>query len=372
MQKTTYNHVSENFGKRVLFLLLLLFSVCSLKLCAEDITPAQAQVAREKFVAESKKYVGCPYVLGAVGPDSFDCSGLIYYVARESVGIQLPRTAKAIYSYCRIVPDKSREVGDLVFFKTNSTGNISHVGIYIGNGQFISAISDGENTGVIISSLNQTYWKAKYVGTGQFLKSGTGSEEKVEEAIAQDAKEKEKHPRQVHASRSGTDFTRNVIFDATSNIGWSLIAPNSFMFRFRAVDLQLNARYKKWFLEPGITVGTRINFSQDVFQIPILFTATMSDYVRVYAGPVISFSNAHLVTTDDTIKASVFPGTIGVTFSTPSFSIKEAKVQFVQDVSYSVFNQTDNAALNFLDSVSAGLIMFTGVRVSLPLSTFVR
>ena len=372
MQKTTYNHVSENFGKRVLFLLLLLFSVCSLKLCAEDITPAQAQVAREKFVAESKKYVGCPYVLGAVGPDSFDCSGLIYYVARESVGIQLPRTAKAIYSYCRIVPDKSREVGDLVFFKTNSTGNISHVGIYIGNGQFISAISDGENTGVIISSLNQTYWKAKYVGTGQFLKSGTGSEEKVEEAIAQDAKEKEKHPRQVHASRSGTDFTRNVIFDATSNIGWSLIAPNSFMFRFRAVDLQLNARSKKWFLEPGITVGTRINFSQDVFQIPILFTATMSEYVRVYAGPVISFSNAHLVTTDDTIKASVFPGTIGVTFSTPSFSIKEAKVQFVQDVSYSVFNQTDNAALNFLDSVSAGLIMFTGVRVSLPLSTFVR
>ena len=372
MQKTTYNHVSENFGKRVLFLLLLLFSVCSLKLCAEDITPAQAQVAREKFVAESKKYVGCPYVLGAVGPDSFDCSGLIYYVARESVGIQLPRTAKAIYSYCRIVPDKSREVGDLVFFKTNNTGNISHVGIYIGNGQFISAISDGENTGVIISSLNQTYWKAKYVGTGQFLKSGTGSEEKVEEAIAQDAKEKEKHPRQVHASRSGTDFTRNVIFDATSNIGWSLIAPNSFMFRFRAVDLQLNARYKKWFLEPGITVGTRINFSQDVFQIPILFTATMSEYVRVYAGPVISFSNAHLVTTDDTIKASVFPGTIGVTFSTPSFSIKEAKVQFVQDVSYSVFNQTDNAALNFLDSVSAGLIMFTGVRVSLPLSTFVR
>ena len=63
---------------------------------------------------------------------------------------------------------------------------------------------------------------------------------------------------------------------------------------------------------------------------------------------------------------------IGVVFSTPSFSIKDAKVQFVQDISYSVFNHTDNAALNFLDSVSAGLVMFTGVRVSLPLSTFVR
>lgn len=372
MQKTSFNHISDTFGKRILFLLLLIFSVCSLKLCAEDITPAQAQVARETFVAESKKYVGCPYVLGAVGPDSFDCSGLIYYVARESVGIQLPRTAKAIYSYCRIVPDKSREIGDLVFFKTNSTGNISHVGIYIGNGQFISAISDGENTGVIISSLNQTYWKGKYVATGQFLKSGTGSEEQVEEAIAKDAKAKEKHPRQVHASRSGNSITSNVIFDACTNIGWSLISPNSFMFRFRAVDIQVNARYKKWFLEPGIALGARINFSQDVFQIPILFTATMSEYVRLYAGPVISFSNAHLVTTDKSISASVFPGTIGVVFSTPSFSIKDAKVQFVQDISYSVFNNTDNAALNFLESASAGLVMFTGIRVSLPLSTFVR
>ncbi len=372
MQNTSLKNESNQWGKRVLFLLLLIFTVCSLKLCAEDITPAQAQVAREKFIAEAKKYVGCPYVLGAVGPDSFDCSGLIYYVARESVGIQLPRTAKAIYSYCRIVPDKSREVGDLVFFKTNSSGNISHVGIYIGNGQFISAISDGENTGVIISSLNQTYWKGKYVATGQFLKSGTGSEEKVEEAIAQDAKEKEKHPRQVHASRSGNDITRNIIFDASTNVGWSLISPNSFMFRFRAVDIQINARYKKWFLEPGFAIGARINFSQDVFQIPLLFTATMSEYVRLYAGPVISFTNAHLVTTDEEISASVFPGTIGVVFSTPSFSIKDAKVQFVQDISYSVFNHTDNAALNFLDSVSAGLVMFTGVRVSLPLSTFVR
>ena len=372
MQNTIFKNESNQWGKRVLFLLLLIFTVCSLKLCAEDITPAQAQVEREKFVAEAKKYVGCPYVLGAVGPDSFDCSGLIYYVARESVGIQLPRTAKAIYSYCRIVPDKSREVGDLVFFKTNSTGNISHVGIYIGNGQFISAISDGENTGVIISSLNQTYWKGKYVATGQFMKSGTGTEEQVEAAIAQDAKEKEKHPRQVHASRSGNDLTRNIIFDASTNIGWSLIAPNSFMFRFRAFDIQINARYKKWFLEPGFAIGARINFSQDVFQIPLLFTATMSEYVRLYAGPVISFTNAHLVTTDKTISASVFPGTIGVVFSTPSFSIKEAKVQFVQDISYSVFNNTDNAALNFLESLSAGLVMFTGVRVSLPLSTFVR
>ena len=166
---------TDKFAKRTLACLLVLFSVCCLKLCAETVTPAQAQVAREKFVAESKKYVGCPYVYGAVGPDKFDCSGLIYYVARESINMQLPRTSRALYSYCRIVPDKEKEIGDLLFFKTNNSAPITHVGIYIGHNQFISAISDGPNTGVIISSLNQDYWKPKYVACGQFIKSGKGS-----------------------------------------------------------------------------------------------------------------------------------------------------------------------------------------------------
>jgi len=372
MQNNVINHESNLWGKRILFVLLLVFTVCSLKLCAEEITPAQAQVAREQFVAEAKKYVGTPYVLGAIGPDAFDCSGLIYYVARESLGVQLPRTAKAIYSYCRIVPDKSRETGDLVFFKTNSSGNITHVGIYIGNGQFISAISDGDNTGVIISSLNQPYWKDKYVATGQFLRSGTGTEENIEEQIAIAEKAKEKHPKQVRASRSGSDVTKNIIFDATNGVNWSLISPNSFMIRFRGIDSTLNVRYKKWFMEPGIAINLRFNTSEDVFQIPVLFTSTINEYIRIYAGPVISFSDAHLVTTDTDIKPSVFPGIIGASFSTPSLSIKEAKVQFVQDVNYSIFNHKDNSALSVIDSLSAGFILSTGIRVTLPLSTFVR
>ena len=159
-------------ANRTLIIFTILFSLCCLKLCAEDVSPAQAQVNREKFVAESKKYVGCPYVYGATGPDSFDCSGLIYYAANQSLGLQLPRTSKALYSFCRIVPKEKMEEGDLLFFKTNNTASITHVGIYIGGSQFISAISDGPNSGVIISSLNQEYWQPKYVGCGQFLASG--------------------------------------------------------------------------------------------------------------------------------------------------------------------------------------------------------
>lgn len=360
-------NTSNQFAKRSLFILLLIFSLCCFKLCASDMSPAEAQVAREKFVAEAKKYVGCPYVLGATGPDTFDCSGLVYYVARESLQKQLPRTAKALYSFCRVVPDSKKEVGDLLFFKTNNSGAaVTHVGIYIGHNQFISAISDGPNTGVIISSLDQPYWKPKYVACGQFLKSGNkgdngdsldGSEEQWEEEVVTLDSGKS-------SSTSPFDIN-NLIFDSTVFCDWSLLKPNSFMVNWRGIDVQSNVRYSKWPLQPGIGVNLRFNYGTKTFQVPVVVSTTLNDYVRVYAGPVFTFGQAEMIGKDNTIKASVFPGTLGVTFSTPSFKIKKAKVQVVQDVSYSVYNRNDNSALSFGDSISAGLLFSTGIRVTL-------
>ena len=146
-------------------------------------TAAEAQVAREKFVEGMKKHLGMPYEYGAAGPDSFDCSGLIYYVAKESINVKLPRTAKAIYNEVRIIPDEKKEVGDLLFFRTMGSATISHVGVYIGDNKFISALSDSldeDGQGVSYSQLNSSYWKEKYAGVGQFLPSGKVSEENAE------------------------------------------------------------------------------------------------------------------------------------------------------------------------------------------------
>ena len=379
-------------AKKTLSLMLLVFCLCCVKLCAEDTSPAEAQVMREKFVAESKKYVGSPYVLGAVGPDKFDCSGLVYYCARESIQKQLPRTAKALYNYCRIVPDKEKEIGDLLFFKTNNTAPITHVGIYIGNNQFISAISDGPNTGVIISSLKQDYWKPKYVACGQFLKSGkragsdSGSADDFEEEdfIDDEGASVAKGGRSGRSgSGSGSSGGSNVNFkgssfynpdgegldvlaaDAAFFCNWTLISPNSFMFQWRGLELQTNVRYTKWFLEPGLGFGLRFNHGMGVFQIPILFSATVNDYFRFYAGPVISFGNGRMMVTGEEVKPSVFPGVIGVSISTPSLDIGKVKGQIVQDISYTVFNNPDNSALSFTNSISAGLVFFTGIRVTL-------
>lgn len=371
-------------ANRTLIVFTILFSICCLKLCAEDISPAQAQVNREKFVAESKKYVGCPYVYGATGPDSFDCSGLIYYVANQALGLQLPRTSKAMYSFCKVVPKEKMEEGDLLFFKTNNTASITHVGIYIGGSQFISAISDGPNSGVIISSLDQEYWKPKYVGCGQFLASGKDKSSTVKRNFddeksfnSSNSKTAKKSAQNSNTNFAGSsfynpdvDFLDSLTFDGIVACGWSLFSPNEFMLKWRGLNFETNVRISKWVLEPGFGFGIRYNYGINVVQIPLIFSATLNDYVRFYAGPVITFGNPKMISTEKEISSSFFPGILGVTFSTPSFSINKAKVQFIQDVSYTVFNNPDNAALSFIESASAGIVMFTGIKVTLGMGAF--
>ena len=79
-----------------------------------------------------------------------------------------------------------------------------------------------------------------------------------------------------------------------------------------------------------------------------------------------------MIGTGEAISASIFPGIIGISFSTPSFPIAKSRVQLVQDISYTVFNQPDNAALPFLQSISAGLVMFTGFRVTFSAGSFFK
>lgn len=111
-----------------------------------------------KLVSNSKKYIGVPYVWGGSTPKGFDCSGFLNYVFVETANIKIPRTVSDIYK--KGVKVSSPQVGDLVFFETYKPG-ASHAGIYIGNSQFIHSSS---SKGVSISSMNNSYWKPRYLG----------------------------------------------------------------------------------------------------------------------------------------------------------------------------------------------------------------
>ena len=103
------------------------------------------------------RFLGAPYVFGGTSSSGFDCSGYVQHVF-GMLGIVLPRTADAQYDAGRPATGGPR-TGDLVFFDTY--GGVSHVGIYLGHGEFVHASS---SHGVMVSKLSEAYWASRYVG----------------------------------------------------------------------------------------------------------------------------------------------------------------------------------------------------------------
>lgn len=101
-------------------------------------TTASSSALGEQIVALAKQYLGTPYVLGGNGPSSFDCSGFTKYIYAQ-FGYTLNRTATDQLQNGVSISRDELQPGDLVFFKYNTSKPVSHVGIYIGNGEFIHA-----------------------------------------------------------------------------------------------------------------------------------------------------------------------------------------------------------------------------------------
>ena len=113
-------------------------------------------------INEAKKLVGTPYVWGGSTVSGFDCSGFIYYVFNKA-GQSMSRTSAQGY-YDRSYEVNTPQVGDLVFFENTYKAGISHLGVYLGNNQFIHAGSDG----VQISSVSSGYWKDHFESFKRF------------------------------------------------------------------------------------------------------------------------------------------------------------------------------------------------------------
>ncbi|MCR5288685.1 MAG: C40 family peptidase [Treponema sp.] len=368
--------------KKILFLLGVIFTTSSFMLTASAQIPGDTRTPQElryALISEGKKYIGTPYAYGGLGPNAFDCSGFIYTVAHDSIGYQLPRTSKALYSYVTIIPRNELQQGDIVFFRTRGSSSIAHAGIYIGNGQFIHAASDGPNTGVIVSSLSENYWGGMYAGAGKFLPVIDAQNDTPSKAVTtkqEKANKKNKNtPEKTSTSKKNThsssdSFFNQLVLDGTVAVDWSLFTSKQFMLNFRSVPITANLRHSGWPLQLGIGSTVRFNTASNCIQIPIFISATPNDYLRVYAGPVITAGSPELPGDDRRIEGSVFPGIIGVSWQTPSFTKGDIKVTLAQDISYTIFNETDGGALSVHNSLSAGLLFSTGVRIALPFSMF--
>lgn len=132
----------------------------------------QAELARassaegriDKMISIAKKQLGDPYILGKSGPDSFDCSGLVVYCLRQ-VNVYTRRLNAAglskTSSWTKVSDLDDVKRGDLLFFKSDDSSTVGHVGIYIGGGEMIDASS--ANGEVVRRSAKSSYWRRNFV-----------------------------------------------------------------------------------------------------------------------------------------------------------------------------------------------------------------
>jgi cell wall-associated NlpC family hydrolase len=118
-------------------------------------------------VDEACSLRGTRYRMGGVSRSGFDCSGFVRYILGNAGGVNLPRTALEQYYQGASIALNALKPGDLVFFRNTYRRGISHVGIYIGNGQFIHAANPRE--GVRLDSLNESYYASHFAGARRVI-----------------------------------------------------------------------------------------------------------------------------------------------------------------------------------------------------------
>jgi hypothetical protein len=128
---------------------------------ALDPAPNPVAVAKAAMV-----FLGVPYVHGGDSRQGLDCSGLVFRVFRDIAGVELPRGVGSLFRSGTAVRTVLH-IGDLLFFDTSESGKPevpTHVGVYTGSDRFVHAASEGSRTGVIVSLLDNPYYRDRYLG----------------------------------------------------------------------------------------------------------------------------------------------------------------------------------------------------------------
>lgn len=132
----------------------------------QEVTSSMRGATGAQIVKKAKQYIGTPYKWGGTTTAGFDCSGFTQYVYKQC-GVTISRTTKTQVKEGKAVSKANLKAGDLVFFKDTYSGctNPSHVGIYIGNNEFIHCGSSGVTT----AKINSNYWSQHYYSARRIL-----------------------------------------------------------------------------------------------------------------------------------------------------------------------------------------------------------
>ena len=129
---------------------------------------AVPQPTIENVIDRAHQLLGTAYTWGGTSQEQgFDCSGLLVYLFKTEANIVIPRTTAAMHrSTAATIKRNALQPGDAVFFRANGSGQVGHVGLYVGEGKFIHSPRKGKS--VRIDSLANNYWKKNYTTAKRF------------------------------------------------------------------------------------------------------------------------------------------------------------------------------------------------------------
>jgi len=327
--------------------------------------------ARQKVVEASKKYEGTPYRYGGMTSKGVDCSGFICLSFKDALGVALPRSASGLYSWAERTIIDEAQPGDFLFFKTDKSGNITHVGLYLGERRFIHAASQGNKTGVIYSSLNEKYWANTYVGAGRAFPetptnllidntSMAGSSGAGRKGSKQGGTKKPAAPPSL-----GSGDTRLLAGIAFAPILNGFVGDGDIFRGFASqFSFSLDAHPNGRRIVFGLELRPEYDGALGVFRLPMTLSLGPNYKFRVFAGPVFSFGDASLIVDGNRRHYSggtSWLGTIGVTAAPFIIRTQGGEIApFIEAAWQSYFS--DNSKFDFKSDFLAGFHLSTGIR----------
>jgi probable lipoprotein NlpC len=347
-------------------------------------TPAEKaaayQNARNRLLAAAGQYERTPYRYAGIDKNGMDCSGLVYASFRDALGINVPRDSSGQYAWAEKISIENAHAGDLVFFITTGGSKISHVGIYAGNGRFIHSASEGPVTGVMYSSLSESYWSRTFAGAGRALPpgntSGSGTTTVTPVPSTPDKKEPAtaKKPQSKTAKSKG-GMLMNVAAAPTWG-GGKYDGEN--IIRGAAGHFGVGAEVKPF--GQSMIIGAELRPEWDrtlgVYRLPLTLSMGLDDDKwRIFAGPALSLGDASLTVSgeDRSYSGEVnwfgaggvnwLGAAVGITYAPFTLEIAGTEWSLYGELAWQSYF-SDNAEPNFGADLAASLRFSTGLRCS--------
>jgi len=311
--------------------------------------------ARLQVLAAAGKYEHTPYRYGGLDRRGVDCSGLVYLSFRDALGVSVPRNTWSLYSWVEKIRVEDAIPGDLLFFMTTGNGAISHVGIFVGDGRFIHAASEGPVTGVMYSNLEERYWSRTFAGAGRALpEAGTtvGGVKNKKPAMAQN---KQENRILIGFAAAPTWNTFSTSVDGNINV-----------IRGAAGQFRLAAAVEP-FGKPmifGMEFRSEWDRALGVFRLPFTLSWGFSDKLRFFAGPAISFGSAALTVSGETrhyTGGTNWFGAAGITAAPFAIKIAGNELSPYAELAWQTY-LSNNARHNLGADLAAGFRFSTGIR----------